>query len=365
MTPPAASHAHREPPATSALPAFLLIGCLFVVTYVSLEPFQGWNVPPNGVLGTLLAPLTLARLPWFDALANSAAYVPLGFSLWFVSGRWRGRWIMPVLFAAAISLAIECAQTALPTRHASLVDTGANAVGAALGHLLAVRFDGSGLKKWLAGSLRAHLMPGLRGDFGITLLLAYLVAHLGPGLPFFSSTFFVATANESPEPALFFLQGLHTALSLVGFGLFADLVARTRRIGGVLAFVCVLAAISSKAVIAAALLHSGLWGVWLSQPVMLGLLLGIGVLLCVFWLPSAKKRVICNVAVIVAVVLPALVPEWLFAKAPVRAFDWNYGHLLNFNLLSQTLLRLWPLFASMYLLSTAGNPYQDRSPDSP
>jgi hypothetical protein len=95
----------------------------------------------------------------------------------------------------------------------------------------------------------------------------------------------------------------------------------------------------------------------------MGVLIGAASLFAIFWMTAAEKRIVCNVVLIVAVVLPVLAPEWLFARAPVRAFDWSYGHLLNFNSLSQTLLRLWPLFASAYLISTAGNPYQDAAKD--
>jgi hypothetical protein len=261
--------------------------------------------------------------------------------------------------ALSVSIVLEIAQTFLPTRHASLQDSLINTLGALIGAQLYALYRRSQVAQSTTHWLRSWLLPDARGDYGAVLLGVFLLAHLTPGLSFFSATFFLPVDPQQIEPGLHLLQVLHTALLMTGFGLFADLVARTRLAGALLSIGSVFVAMASKALLAVWLLQPQAWGQWLSPPVVMGLLIGATSLFAMFWMSAAEKRIVCNVVLIVALLLPALAPEWLFARVPVRAFDWNYGHLLNFNSLSQTLLRLWPLFVSAYLLSTAGNPYQD------
>jgi VanZ family protein len=347
-------------PRRSALHYFLASVCVFVIVYVSIEPFQGWSAPHSGALSLFVRRAGLRQFFSFDTLVNVLAYVPLGFALCGVVKRKT----VAVFAAFLLSLGLELAQAFLPTRHASIQDTTVNTLGAWLGAQMFELFTRTPSARRAAQRLRAYVLPGVRGDYGLVVLLAFLLAHLSPGLSFFSSTFFVHIDSNALEPGLQLLQVLHTALMMTGFGLFADLVAKTRLAGALLSMGAVLFAIGSKTLLAMGLLQPSVWGLWLSPTVVMGLLIGAVSLIVIFWMSAAEKRIVCNVVLIVAVLLPALAPEWLFARVPVRAFDWNYGHLLNFNTLSQTLLRLWPLFASAYLLSTAGNPYQDPPPKS-
>jgi VanZ family protein len=338
----------------SAFPHFIALTFLFIIVYTSLEPFRGWSVPQHDFLKAFLSGAKAPRWVPFDWLVNVGVYIPLGYGLagTLKSG---GR----ALFACAlISLALELTQSLLPTRHPSAFDWLMNTSGAAIGVWL---FALSRQSRWVRSCkerLRRVWMPGVRGDFGMAVLIIFFLAHLNPGLSPFSSTYFLP-ATGTVEPGLAFLQAAHTGLNVIAVGLFADLLLRTRRDGGVMLLLVLLLAMVSKTLLAAALLRPGLWGLWLAPPVAIGIGLGAIGLLGFFWMPAAQKRVLCNISVIIALLLPALAPDWALANAPVRAFEWNYGHLLNFNELSQTLLRLWPLLVSVYLLTTAGNPFQD------
>jgi VanZ family protein len=330
---------------------------LFIIAYASLEPFTGWSPPREGVLRSLLQTSTSWRGLWFDVPANLLAYIPLGFVFGIILPQ---KWFVLAL-CAALSVTMECAQTFLPMRHSSLFDTAVNTAGAGIGVVMAHSIGRSYAVSATIARLRRHLLPGRRGDFGLLLLLVFWFAHLSPGLSMFSSTVFLSADQSNNEPAIVLVQSVQTGLMFVGFALFADLLARTRLAGGLMIVVASLGAILSKSLVAIALLKPGVWGEWFSAPVLLGLVLGMTFLVALFWFPASTKRIVCNVLIIVAIALPLLIPDWLIAQAPARAFDWRYGHLLNFNTLSQTLLRLWPLLASIYLISTAGNHYQDRT----
>jgi VanZ family protein len=338
----------------SSFPHFIALTFLFIIVYVSLEPFQGWSPPPASLAEIFFAPLRSPRWLPFDWIVNIGVYVPLGYGL----AGMLGSGARAIVVCALISLGLELTQSMLPVRHPSVVDWVTNTCGAVLGVSAYLHSRRAPWVVRLKLRIRRVWMPGVRGDFGMAVLIIFLLAHLNPGLSPFSSTYFLPRSGTI-EPGLAFLQATHTGLNIMGVGLFADLLVRSRREGGLLLLLVLLLAIVSKTLLAAALLKPGLWGLWFSPPVAIGMGLGALGLLGFFWVPAAQKRILCNICVIIALVLPALAPDWLMARAPVRAFEWNYGHLLNFNELSQTLLRVWPLLVSVYLLTTAGNPYQE------
>ena len=46
----------------------------------------------------------------------------------------------------------------------------------------------------------------------------------------------------------------------------------------------------------------------------------------------------------------------MFASPPLTLFNWRYGHLLNFNGLTRSVLVAWPLVAAAWLFVLAGRP---------
>jgi VanZ family protein len=338
----------------SALPLFAAVALAFVVAYASLEPFAGWQLPPEGSAYFLLNPEIWAHWRAFDLIANIMIYVPLGFAL----QRLTRALVMPLLMSAALSFALESFQVFLPMRQASGLDWCANTSGALLGIALGTAYERAHALQHYLRHLRERVVPGPRGDYGIAIMAIFLAAHANPGLPLFASTFMLPGSGDT-EPGLAMLQGMQSALNVVGVGLFADLLMRDRLRGGRVMVAVLVCAMAIKTITAAFLLRPDAWGEWLRPTVAVGTMVGAIVLLAVFWLTPARKRIICNVCLVVALVIPVLAPDWLFARPPLRAFDWQHGHLLNFNGVTQTLLRVWPLLASAYLLATAGNPDQD------
>lgn len=180
-------------PAAPRLPVWLLIGWVGLVLSASLYPFD-WD------WGRLLAGLRdgLPRLQaWTppsrrDTVVNLLLYVPfglLGALALDARGRGIGRVVWPVLGAAALSLAVEIAQHALPPRDPALSDWVFNTVSAAAGVGLAdvwrilphsrfgvVRNPSTG-----RGTLDAGAALGVLATLWIAAHLAPFVPRLRPG----------------------------------------------------------------------------------------------------------------------------------------------------------------------------------------
>jgi hypothetical protein len=65
---------------------------------------------------------------------------------------------------------------------------------------------------------------------------------------------------------------------------------------------------------------------------------------------------VASIALLSSVLAPLLTPEAMFANAPLSVFNWSYGHLLNFNGLTHTVLLGWPFAACALLFALAGRP---------
>ena len=61
-------------------------------------------------------------------------------------------------------------------------------------------------------------------------------------------------------------------------------------------------------------------------------------------------------ALLSSMLLPLLASEISSTHAPLTLFNWRYGHLLNFNGLTRTVLLVWPIAAAMWLGALAGQP---------
>lgn len=164
---------------SSASPLALLYTALIV--YASLYPFVGWHVP--GVW-----PLAFLGLPWprgwtwFDLVANLFGYLPLGAlifgALVRTGNRPRPSLAAAVVLGTLLSFTMEFLQNFLPSRVASNVDLGLNAVGTLLGALLgtAVHRHG-GVDRWQSARDRWFVR---RSAGGLALLLLWPAGLLFP-----------------------------------------------------------------------------------------------------------------------------------------------------------------------------------------
>jgi hypothetical protein len=73
-------------------------------------------------------------------------------------------------------------------------------------------------------------------------------------------------------------------------------------------------------------------------------------------LPRSVQVTLATVALLSSLLATLFLPDLVFARAPLSLFNVSYGHLLNFNGLTHTVLLLWPAMASAFLFVLAGRP---------
>jgi VanZ family protein len=356
-----------NPRAPSQLPHFLVALYGFAIVYASLSPFAPWIAPSPGTPFFLFAPWP-PRGARFDVLANIVAYLPFGFLVALVPRRRPplGRFSVAVAAGLGLSFAMESLQMFIPPRVASVGDLLANGAGTVAGAALAVVFARSEAAKRGATSLRERWFVGGRfGDLGLALIAVWLAAQVNPGIPLFAIVFdpvaeFGVAASAPPiaewDRAAALVEGAHSALQLLGVGLFLTLLVRERRYAGGAVLLLLGAALAAKGVAAMFLLKPAVWQHWLSPGVFFGIAAGALFLLAAIALPRPAQIALATIALLSSLLTTLLAPDLLFARPPLSMFSWAYGHLLNFNGLTHAVLLAWPIVASAYLFVLAGRP---------
>jgi VanZ family protein len=356
--------ATRTPP--SLLPHYLAALYALAIAYASLQPFAPWLAPAPNTPFFLFAPFP-PRYTRFDVLVNLVAYAPFGLFVALMPRRRPplGRFLVALAAATALSFTMETLQMFLPTRVASVVDLGANIAGAILGALAGIALARSGPAKHRITELRrTWFVPGRIGDMGLALLAIWLVAQTNPGIPLFATTFEAlpdaGSAALAPLPDGDFVvplvQGTHSGMQLLGVGLFLALLLNDRRRAGSAVLLLIGTAFVVKGIAAETLIRPSAWSGWLAPGVSLGIAVGALLLSAAMWLPRPVQVTLAAIALLSSLLTTLLAPDLLFARAPLTLFTRSYGHLLNFNGLTRTVLLVWPLVASAYLFALAGRP---------
>ncbi|MEO8509088.1 MAG: VanZ family protein [Betaproteobacteria bacterium] len=348
------------------LPHVLAVLYGLAIVFASLQPFSPWIAPEPD---TPFWPFAAWPPRWtrFDVIANLIAYVPFG--VFVALGPRRAtphaRTVLAFTAGLTLSFALETLQMFLPPRDASLVDLAANTAGAMLGGMAGaslVRAERT--RRALSGVRHRTFLGGRLGDVGLALLVVWLVAQINPGIPLFAVTFdaeqfhdaALTLAPSAPDTAATLLQAAESAFQLVGVGLFLTLLLRERRYIGGAVLLLVGAALVAKGVAAVLVLKPAVWETWLKPGVSIGMAAGLTVLLITVFLPRPVQVAACATALLASLLLPIISADLPAARAPVTLFSWRYGHLLNFNGLTQSVLMLWPLLAAAWLFALAGRP---------
>jgi len=339
----------------SALPHFMTALYALFIVHASLQPFSGWLPPPSGTPYFLWAPWPRFNLP--DVLINVVAYMPLGLSATWMSGREATvtkAVLRAIVGCALLSLLMESTQMFLPMRRASTLDLVANSLGASLGALAAALVMSHPRWRQRLRSWRERAFIGGRlGDFGLTLLTLWWVVHVNPAIVLFAATFQPDHAMAT-DPAATMLEAAQTALNVVGVLLFVALLLRRREYFGIVAVCFIGLSLALKAGAAALLLKPAEWEHWLRPGAAIGVAVGALVLFVAVWLPRRPRMIVCAVALLSSLIAAVLMPDLLSAQTSIERFHWHYGHLLNFNGLTRTVLLVWPLLAALHLLLLYG-----------
>jgi VanZ family protein len=348
------------------LPHFFALICALALAYASLQPFAPWIAPPPDSPFFIVAPWP-PRWTRFDLAANVLSYLPFGFFVALMPRRRPAgaRLSVAVAAGAALSFALETLQMFVPPRDANLIDLIANTAGAALGGIAALAFVGHSRARRALATWRAHtFVPGAVGDIGLALVAVWFVAQVNPGIPLFATMYDAAPTvgpavpglTSSPDLAGTLVEATHSAFQLLGVGLVLAVLLRDRRYVGGAVFVLIGAALVVKGIAAALLLKPAAWEGWLSPGVSTGVGAGALVLTAAIWLPRPMQVALAAIALLSSLLVMLLVPDLVLARAPLTLFNWSYGHLLNFNGLTRSILLVWPIAASLWLFALAGHP---------
>jgi VanZ family protein len=336
--------------------AFAIYAVLAV--YASLHPLEGWR--DHG-----LSAFAYLGQPWprhvyrFDMAVNVLGYVPLGFLAVAALRPLRGiaAFVLATLTAAALSLALEAAQSYLPTRYASNLDLLCNVIGGTLGAAI-----GLALMPWLLehGPLRhlraAVFRPGAEIDLGLALLGLWLFTQLNPATVLFGTGNlgdYLAPALGRARSADFFvyIEAATAAANLASVALLFSALIAPGTPARLLVLALVAIALAVKTAAFSILMRAEAPFLWLTPGAQLGLALGLGVALAALALPRWARLALAAVLIMAATVLVNLAPANPYFAASLKV--WQQGHFLNFNGLTRLVSATWPFAAIGYLFFLA------------
>ncbi len=345
------------PPHSVRLAWILAVAYLLVIAYASLQPFQGWRMPPEEILHFLTAAwprfITLQ-----DVTVNIAAYVPLGLLLSIGFGaRWgpaRGV-IIATLAASALSLAMEAVQMFLPPRIASNVDLLANSLGALLGAMTAPLLAPTRI---LGGKLHAArhrlFLDDMAADVGLVVVFLWLVTQFHPNAQLFGTGNLRATLDLPAQFAhapwlVLSSEAAVVALNLLGVGLMLSALMRDGKRHLRVTAVVVGAALAIKIFTVAALVQVPAPLAWLTPGVLAGLATGWGLLYAAAHLPRPAQLALSAACIVAATAAINLAPDNPYQSIPPRLLARGASHFLNFSGIVRALSELWPLLATGFV----------------
>jgi VanZ family protein len=353
------AHTHR-----TLLPHALAALYGLAIVFASLQPFGDWVEPPSGTPFFLFAGWP-TRWPRYDFLLNVIAYAPFGFFVAWLPTRASplARIALGAIAGAALSFAMEWLQMFLPQRVASIADLASNTFGALIGAAIGTALAKSGdFRRTIRRKREQLFLDGHLGDFGLALLLLWLIAQINPGIPLFAVTFdpepgrLLAVPPAPLESAGLLIEAAESAFQMLGVGLFLALLLRERRFVGSAVLILIGAALMLKGLAAALVIKPAAWDTWQRPGVMIGIAAGALFILAAVNLARPVMVAVCGIALLSSVGVPLLAPDLLSARAPLTLFSWRYGQLLNYNGLTRTILLVWPLLAASWLFALAGRP---------
>lgn len=354
---------------TSARPLALAYAVLIV--YASLYPFADWRdqgIAPWAFLLTSLPKYWTG----FDVVSNLVGYSPLGFFCALAvlrSGHSRPLWPalwLGALAGAALSLAMESAQSYLPGRVPSNLDFVLNVAGSGLGAVLACLMNRWGLtarwsqfrKRWFVAQSHGALV----------LLALWPVALLFPatvpmGLGRFVEPLEVQVAQWLADTPFIHwlplreveLQPLVPSVEMlcVMLGMLAPVllghcaaVSAWRRA----ALTCGLISLGIAASALSAALSYGpehAWA-WMTQPAFVGMALAFALGLLLIGAPTRFARALLLVALTLHLAIINQAPQSAYFAQTMQA--WEQGRFVRFHGVTQWLGWLWPLAAMLHVL---------------
>jgi len=343
----------------SLLRRYLLAGYVLMVVYASLSPFIGWQEQGLDYLDVLSSPFRQTYTA-FDATINFLAYLPLGMLLALtlrtrVTG-WRNL-LVTVIVAMSLSLVLEYLQMYLPSRISSNADVLTNTLGAFVGGVLVFAIAPA---QWFATATQWRISLFQRGqgvDYGLALLMLWMFAQINPTLPMLGNVFLTEAAHRifvaMPEEPFNLWEAATVALNLLMIGLLLQTLLRVRRDAAIALMIVLCVVALAKFIAAAVLLKSWALMLWLNSEAMLGIVAGTLALWAMHALPRVTLLWGTALTALIYLTLALWVLDGGAPSAAMRLYHWRYGHLLNYNGMSQSVSCMFPLLLMVYLWRTS------------
>lgn len=340
-------------PSTALAPS-LAFAYALLVAYACLHPLTGWRDSGLPAFDWLWAPWPKYFI-LEDFLFNILGYLPLGLLL---AAALPAHWgcgrkaALATLLAALFSLGLEALQNYLPSRVASNLDLGGNAVGAFVGALAGARWGGALLgaqgrvQRWRV----RYVIGGRSGEAGLVLLALWLLGQLGATDLLFASgdirslLGIAAPLPFRPERFIAFDTAL-TASALLAVGLFVRCM--TRGASPLPVLLALALGIGAKALATWIFFETGTPLAWLTPGASRGLFIGAALLLPALLLPRLAQHAIAGTSLLLATALVNLIPENPYLPFGRRLA--GFSNVLNFHGLTQLVDSLWPYAALAYL----------------
>lgn len=341
---------------------YLAAGYALLIIYASLSPFAGWQEQGLAFSAVLTSPLA-QTYSWFDAVSNLLAYFPLGLLLG-ISLRARLGGIWSVLLATIIGLllsgSMEYLQMYLPNRTSSNMDLMTNGMGTVAGALIAISIVPRAWFGWLTHWHSQLFRRGHDVDFGLALVFLWMFGQSNPSLPMLGNAFITHLAQQPFAPLaqdpFNWLESVAVSLNFLMLGgLFLTLLrARRHAVAALLMTLCGIALI--KFITAAMLLKSWALLLWLNSEALLGIAIGVIFLTGLGTISRGKLNLPIATITGFYLVLTNFILDDVAPSAAMPLYQWRYGHLLNYNGLSDTISFIFPLLLLIYLLRRAQHP---------
>ena len=349
----------------SLLPHFLATLYGLAIVYASLQPFTNWMAPVPGAPFFLFAPWP-PRWVRYDIITNVARLRPRSDS----SSGWSRAGAAP-----RAQLALGDRRRRGPVaRDGNAADVPADARRERRRpHLQRRRAPRSAARSpWpsrarrgrgvaIASARERWFLPGSAGDIGLALLAIWLAVQANPAIPLFAAMYDSSPRRLRPsrrraDSPRRWSKARKARSSCWASGLFVALLMRERRHVAGAVLLLIGAAAIVKGVAATVLLSPAAGEHWLTPGVALGVAAGSLLLALAIRLPRSAQVTLATIALLSSLLATLFAPDLLFARAPIGLFNGPYGHLLNFNGLTHTVLLLWPAVASTFLFALAGRP---------
>ena len=334
---------------------YLLAGYVLLIAYASLSPFTGWQEQGLDFLAVLISPFK-QTYSWFDALSNLLAYMPLGLLLGLTlrsKYRTEHSLLLATLGGVGLSATMEYLQMYLPNRTSSNVDLLANSIGTFAGAMVAIIISS---RSWFASMEQwrtSHFATDGQAEPGLALIFLWMFAQINPSLPMLGSVFITAAAHlpfvPTPIEPFNIWESIAVTLNLAMVGTLLLLLLRSRRhaVGSLFIVLCSVALI--KFIAAAVLLKSSALLLWLNSEAVFGIFVGSILMIALGWIGRPALIRLAALSAIGYLALALWVLDNVPASTAMRLYQWHFGHLHNYNGLSQKVVLIFPVLMLAYL----------------